>query len=200
MNEQEDARRYVFERSIELQKEYLKSVGRSIENERTKAGIILGFYFLIIASETELFSELSCSLNPLVFVLLVVVLYFLLVGFCSRSVKDGVDITDTFCRDWEKGSEEKFLKQLSGVLNVNLQDQRKLLTRISDYVKYSVVLLSIIMLALMFNSSTDMFQFLGSCVDPGSLESGEHELSEPPVDTSGENANSLISGEVQKGL
>lgn len=146
--EEYDVELYVFKESVREQEKKMAGLDRGIENERRKAGVLLGLFFLFIAQLFPHYSTLPSFWQGVVFVLVVATLMFIYQAFRSVKVAASIDVDENF--EDPHSSEKQFLKEKFNVLKINEKEQKKLLTRISDCVRYAVVLTSVITLIFLF--------------------------------------------------
>ena len=146
---------FVYLKSVEATEKRLDSIGRGIENERNKAGILLGFFFLIIIEGFEYFKELPVFLIGASFVLVVLILILLMQSFSSIKMKDGIKTDNNFDRKWD-GKKLVFLRFYNNALLENIEEQKKHLTKNSERIKMAMFFLSIIIILLFINTNTPM--------------------------------------------
>lgn len=147
---------FVYKESVEAVKNTLTSVRRSIENERTKAGILIGFFGLIVVTGLPYFEKLPMFLRGVCFVLIIFILVFLIQAFCSKKMQDGVDVEGNFKEDWTNRKLE-FLKFYHDIIKGNIENQKRELTSNSNKIKYSIILLAIVIIILFLNHNLPMF-------------------------------------------
>jgi len=197
-NKEKNIELYISEKSISIEEENLKSVGKSIENERMKAGILVGFYFLILIELFQLFLLLNLYFKGVITVLITIITYLLIDCFCSRKVNEGVDVKDNFKHSWK--SEKQFLVDYYEILNQNKREQKKLLTRLSKNIKFSIILLSFVIFIILFLNSFNYQKFM--CEDnKNPMKSEKQELSEEITNTfvGTEEQNPMKPETVEKG-
>ena len=147
---------FVFQKSLEAQQDTLNSIRKSIENERSKAGILLGFFFLVTIEGLPYFEKLPMFLKGTCFVLIVLILILLIRAFCSKKMKDGVLVDENFKRDWNN-QKAKFLTFHHEILRESIESQKTELTANSKRTKYSAILLGAILIILFLNFNLPMF-------------------------------------------
>ena len=163
---------YVAEKTIQIEETNLKSIGKSIENERARAGILVGFFFLILIQLYPLFKELNLYLKGIVTVLIFIVTYLLINCFCSEKINEGVQVDNNFDYAWE--TKKHFLKLYYSVINKNKEKQKKLLSRLSKNVRLSIILLSLIILTILtHNSLKFMYEEEKNPMEPDKQELNE---------------------------
>lgn len=138
---------YVAEYSIRMTMDTLNSIRKGIENERSRAGILLGFVFLGFTQIFESLNYLFVEIRLIFFVLLCLVLYFLITSFVSKKMRDGANATKNFEENWEK-KRIKFLKSYHDTLRKSVESQKKELKILSSNIKTSAILLGIIIILL----------------------------------------------------
>lgn len=138
---------YVFEKSVDIDVERLKSINKSIENERGKSGIIIGFIVLTFISNLEYLKSINCLyLQVLVGVLFIVACFFAFWNFISVKIKDFPDTQGNFKRDWN--NKEKFLLFYHEALISSIQEKKEKLTKSKDYNKFSIIAIFFIIIFL----------------------------------------------------
>jgi hypothetical protein len=141
---------YVFEKSVESNKETLDAIGKSIEGERQKAGIIIGFIVLALIESLDYIEKVDflwMKISITSFFLLATILS--LVSFVSVKMKNGIDTQGNFKRDWN--SKEKFLLFQHEILLQNIENQKKHLRKAKEAVKFSVMSIFILTLLLILS-------------------------------------------------
>jgi hypothetical protein len=138
---------YVYEKSIDIDKETLKAVSKNIELERQKAGIIIGFIVIALISTLEYFDSINNNFLKLtiIFSFLFSIL-FSFIGFISAKMKSGINTQGNFKRDWN--NREKFLLFLHESLQENIDNQKMHLEVIRSNIKYSVFGIIILVISL----------------------------------------------------
>lgn len=58
MNGDDNLNVYVYEKLINIQEKNLEIIIKSIDNQRTKAGLLMGFFFIVTISSLEELSDL----------------------------------------------------------------------------------------------------------------------------------------------
>ncbi len=147
---------FVLQKSVEADEMTLNSIRKSIENERNKAGILLGFFFLVIINGVYYFEKLPLFLRGVCLVLIILVFVNLLRTICSKKMKDGVITDGNFKEDWNNRKCE-FLHFYHRILKDNIEDQKTELTDNSNRIKCSVLFLGIVLLILFLNFNLPMF-------------------------------------------
>lgn len=121
---------YVFERSVEIDYDRLNSVRKSIENERQKAGILMGFIVLALIEGMSHIESMQMGLKSLTITSFVVAGIFSFLAFKSNRMANSIETDKAFQRDW-MGKSEQFLRF-----------QHKTITNISDYQKIELTKIS----------------------------------------------------------
>src|SRR5690606_14351874 len=189
---------YVFEKSIHAAEKGLESISRSLENERKKAGILLGFYFLMMIEGLNYFETLPMFLKGVCFVLILFALVLLILSFCSTKVKNEVDVKENFKVDW-KDRKEEFLKFYYQIVLENMEDQKRVLTQNSKRIKWSSILLGAIIIILFLHLNLPMFnQFFEDTKDTksSSQQSDRRDIRNPM--SSGRHEESVARGNPMK--
>ena len=151
----EEANLYVYEKTVSIEENNINSVSRSIENERTKAGILFGFYFLILIEVYPLYSNINVFFQIIILLLVLIITYLLVDSFCSKKIDEGVVVNKNFDNNWI--DKKKFLKYYFEIINNNKVKQKKLLSHLSKNIKNSAILLSLIVLIIFsFNINKNM--------------------------------------------
>ncbi len=141
---------YVFEKSIEVQKKNIEIIQKGIENQRTKAGLLLGFFFLITIQCLDEFSRLLPIFQGIIITLLVFAFYFILQSFQSKKVETIISVEDNFKKKWNE--KEIFLKNHHEAMNKIEKSLSGLLTEISSQISLSVLIFGAIVLFFLFNT------------------------------------------------
>jgi hypothetical protein len=147
---------YAYEKSIKMDEDRQNSVRRSIENERNKAGILLGFFFLVLINGMQYIEQLPSFLSGICLLLIIYTFRSLYIGFTSTKMDDGVLTNNNFKEDWEQRSKEKFLEFHHEILDKNIENQKKHLTRLSSEIKKAAITLFIIIIIIFLNSNLRM--------------------------------------------
>ncbi|MFA4817153.1 MAG: hypothetical protein WC608_00320 [Parcubacteria group bacterium] len=139
---------YVFEKSVELDKERLATVSKSMENERQKAGIIIGFVVLAFIESFNIIKEIDfLCIKIIIISFFLSVIIFSLLSFISVKMKSGIDTQGNFKRKWN--NKERFLLFEHELLIEAIVNQKEHLFKIRQNIKFSVVSIFILVLLLM---------------------------------------------------
>jgi hypothetical protein len=136
--QKQDENLYVFEKSVEIDKERLYAIGKSLENERNKAGIILGFIILAFITSIDYIEKnkfLSIKIFIISFFLLAII--FSLLTFVSVKMKGGIKTGGNFKRSWE--DKEKFLLFQHESLMEIVNEQKEYLRKNRENIKFSAI-------------------------------------------------------------
>jgi len=178
--EEKNIKTYISEKSVKIEENNLKSIGKSIENERTRAGIIVGFYFLILINLFDKFLLLNSYFKGIIAIFVIIITILLINCFCSKKVNEGVDVNDNFEYSW-KSKNDFFIKYYQ-ILNNNKKEQKKLLSKLSFSVKLSIVLLSFVIFIILFFNSLNI-KFMNEN-QQNSTKPEKYELNESIINTS----------------
>ncbi len=128
--DEKDSNVYVFERSVDIDYDRLNSVRKSIENERQKAGILMGFIVLaLIEGVSHIESMQSLVLRTLTVASFIAAGIFSFLAFRSIRMANSIETDKAFQRDWDK--KEQFLRF-----------QHEIITNLSDYQKTELTKIS----------------------------------------------------------
>lgn len=178
--EEKNIKTYISEKSVKIEENNLKSIGKSIENERTRAGIIVGFYFLILINLFDNFLLLNSYFKGIIAIFVVIITILLINCFCSKKVNEGVDVSGNFEYSW-KSKDDFFIKYYQ-ILNNNKKEQKKLLSKLSFSVKLSIILLSFVIFIILFFNSLNI-KFMNKN-QQNSIKPEKYELNESIINTS----------------
>lgn len=138
---------YVFEKSVEIDNDNLNSTRKSIENERNKAGIIIGFIILVFIEKFDYINNLNnLYFRILIITTLVSSIIFSCHAFVSKKMKDVIKTDKNFNKKWNNNKD--FLKSYHDVLIEIIDDQKNNLTTISNSNKHSILLFFIFLILL----------------------------------------------------
>lgn len=139
---------YVFENLVKMDIDTLNSVRKGIGNERGRAGILMGFFFLFTIASFPYFDLVPLFVRGICFVLLTLSCYGLIYSFCSKPISDGVDTREGFSADWSEMSQCEFLKFHHDALRACIDQQKEKLKILSYIIKITVILLAVNLLIL----------------------------------------------------
>lgn len=177
-NESENAL-FVYIESLKIDEGFQDSILKSIENERTKAGILLGFFFLISIEGLPYFRDLVLYEKLAIVILILLTFYYLFRAFCSEKVYSAINTNKNFETDWQEMGKLKFLKYKHEILIKNIERERSLLSKISKRIKNASLLLFIVIFTLFINNVFLMDTNKGEeKKDNNPMSSEAHELGE----------------------
>ncbi len=150
---QQESKEYIFAYAAQLDKERSDSTLKSIENERNKAGILLGFFFLMTPNGVEYFVHLNPCLK--IACVLLSLLLITLLTYCFTGIKMPacIDTTNTFLTDWNKkeNPKEVLLRDIHNEWLSIAKQQAMVASRLSKFILCSVICLILIGLIIFIN-------------------------------------------------
>jgi len=199
-NEKEETELYIYEKTVAVEESNLKSIGKSIENERTKASVLIGFYFLVLIALYPLYIDISQFLKGIILILIIVITYLLINSFCSEKINEGVVVDKNFDYNWS--GKKDFLKKYYEILNSNKKQQKLLLSRLSKNISHAIVLLSLVVLMIF---SFNLYKYMTNNEDRILIQHNRQESQESVEKTnnssstsSQENSNPMKPDTVEK--
>ncbi len=143
--EQSEDDAYAIERSIEIDRDRLDSVRRSIENERQKAGILIGFIVIALIEGASRLERLGYFSRILIVLSFFVSAIFALESFRSSSMKNSIKTEKFFQKHWER---KEFLRDWHNKMTDIIDSQKEILSRICKDMTYALYCVGISVLLI----------------------------------------------------
>lgn len=136
---------YAIERSIEIDRDRLDSVRRSIENERQKSGVLIGFIVIALIEGAPRLEQLGCFSRISIVLSFLVSAIFSLESFRSFSMKNSIKTEKFFQKHWEK---KEFLQDWHNKMTDIIDSQKEILSRVSRGVSYALYCIGLAVLLI----------------------------------------------------
>lgn len=98
--------KYVVEQAVRITESNLRSIGDSIANERSKAGVLLGFVLLIATQGIEYIDTMPSILKWICLFAVGTAAFRLVFAFRSERVGAGISVEYSFAHDWKQYGED----------------------------------------------------------------------------------------------
>lgn len=191
---------YVYEKSVRATEQRIQSIKKSLENERTKAGVLLSFFFIVLVEGLEYFKQLPIFLKGVCFVLIILILYLLIASFCSKKMNEGVITNDNFRHEW-KNKRGRFLKYYQEILENNVKNQKLELSKNSKRIRNAGILLGTVLIIILLNTNLPMFKILfDGEKENNPMSSDIQELNVKEQDIMANGGNPMSSDLIEKGI